>query len=135
MGNPRETEELPGVVPVNTEVLAEEPEVSMDISNGCATPKPVAAKGPETDHRNDGTTNVGVTVTDRSPEEKLTPENLSNGFARTPGSELSTAMSHKRASTTPLALLDTTGHQRLRYVGYTTFGPSSYGCRYRGALP
>lgn len=69
---------------------------------------------------------IGDTVADshRASEEQFATQASSNGRARTTDPETSKVVSHKRASSITLALLDTAAQKRWRYDSYT-FGPSS----------
>jgi len=80
----------------------------------------------ETDRRIADTTDLEVAVADshKESEEQLGAQASSNGNARHTDPGLSKDVSHKRALSTPLALLNTTAQKRLRYDSYT-FGPSS----------
>lgn len=72
------------------------------------------------------TTDLGDTFPDshQLSEEQLATQASSNGHARTTDPEISKGVSHKRASSITLALLDTAAQKRWRYDSYT-FGPSS----------
>lgn len=86
-----------------------------------------AAKIQETDGRIGDSTDLGDIVADshQASEQQLAAHISSNGCARTTGSVLCKGVSHKRASSIALAILDTTAQKRWRYDSYT-FGPSSY---------
>lgn len=85
-----------------------------------------AAKIQETDGRIGDTTDLGETVANsrQAFPEQLVAHISSDGRARTVGPELCIGVSHKRASSISVALLDTAAQKRWRYNSYT-FGPSS----------
>lgn len=85
-----------------------------------------AAKIQQTDGRIGDTTDLGETVANsrQAFPEQLVAHISSDGRARTVGPELCKGVSHKRASSITVALLDTAAQKRWRYDSYT-FGPSS----------
>lgn len=105
-----------------------ESDLNAELPDQPVTANIAAASGvQEADGRIGATTDIEATVADshQVSEEQLDAQASSNGHAQHTDPGLSKGVSHKRALSTPLALLDTTAQKRLRYDSYT-FGPSSY---------
>jgi len=127
IGNPEiEIELADASIPFDDKILAGGNKIDAEVFDQSITANEAAAEIQEADRRIGDTTGLGDTVADshQASQEQLAARASSIGHARTTDPEISKGVSHKRASSITLALLDTAAQKRWCYNSYT-FGPSS----------